>query len=345
LKKIFLLFIILTLATFMIAGCGGAVEEPKENVQQEQSEAEKQEATPSEDTSYPDKPITVTISYSAGGGTDTGARILLPYVEEILGVPVNVVNRPGGGGWVGWTYLLNQEPDGYTIGYINTPNLMTGYLNPEYNRDKSIDDFDLISNHVLDYGAIAVKADDDRFQTIDDLIEYAKKNDLTATSTGVGSDDHIAALKVNDEVGTKFVAVHGKGAAHGKAGVMGGHIDVLFANVGEATVPHKNGELRVLAVMSPERSEFLPDIPTLEEKGYGKIYSWSARGIAAPKGIDPEKLQVLSDAFAKAMANAEHIKKMNEMGLAVKPLIGDEYYQFLKDDESGVKKVSHLMGW
>jgi len=216
---------------------------------------------------------------------------------------------------------------------------MTGYLNPELKRDKSIDDFALIANHVLDYGAIAVRVDDDRFKTIEDLIEYAKENEVTTTSTGLGGDDHIAALKINKKSGTKFVAVHGKGASHGKAGVMGGHIDVYFANVGEITVPHKNGKLRALAVMAPERSEFLPDIPT------GDIYSWSARGLAAPKGIEQGKLDKIVAAFEKAMADPEHIKKMNDMGLAVKFLKGEDYYKFLKEDEAGIIGVKSLLGW
>ncbi|MDK2822830.1 MAG: hypothetical protein PWQ67_646 [Clostridia bacterium] len=338
-KKIIALLVICLFALSILAGCGAGTNTPAEKDESKEApkEIKKEE--------YPKKGITVIVSYSAGGGTDTGARILLPHVEKELGVPLTVVNKPGGGGWVGWNELLNAEADGYTIGYINTPNLMTGYLNPAMKRDKTIDDFTLIGNHVLDYGAIAVKADDDRFQTIDDLIEYAKKNEVTTTSTGMGSDDHIAALKVNDSVGTKFVPVHGKGASHGKAGVLGGHIDVFFANVGEATVPHKNGEMRVLAIMAPERSKFLPDIPTLEEKGYGKIYSWSARGLAAPPGLPQDKLDKLIAAFEKAMDAPEHVKKMEDMGLLVKWMKGEEYKKFLKEDEASVIKVRDLLGW
>jgi len=337
LKKGIVLLVICLFTLSILAGCGAGTDTSQKDEPKEAPKEVKKEK-------YPKKGITVIVSYSAGGGTDTGARILLPHVEKELGVPMTVVNKPGGGGWVGWNDLLNAEPDGYTIGYINTPNLMTGYLNPAMKRDKTIDDFTVIGNHVLDYGAIAVKADS-QFKTIDDLIAYAKENEVTTTSTGMGSDDHIAALKVNDAAGTKFVPVHGKGAAHGKAGVLGGHIDVFFANVGEATVPHKNGEMRVLAVMASERSEFLPNIPTLEEKGYGKIYSWSARGLAAPPGFPQDKLDILVAAFEKAMQAEEHIKKMNEMGLAVKWMKGEEYKKFLKADEAGVIKVRDLMGW
>jgi tripartite-type tricarboxylate transporter receptor subunit TctC len=294
---------------------------------------------------YPDKPITLIVSFAAGGGTDVGARTLAPYVEDELGVSVTIENKPGGGGWVGWSELLNSEADGYTIAYINTPNLMTGYLNPELGRDNSLDDFALISNHVTDYGVIAVEAGDDRFETIDDLMEYAKENEVTTTSTGVGSDDHIAALKVNNQNDTQFTAVHGEGASEGKAGVLGGHIDAYFANVGEVKPAVDNGEMRALAVMAPERSEFLPDTPTLEESGYGEVFSWSARGLAAPEGVSEEKLEILREAFKNAIENAEQVEKMEDMGLAVNPLMGDDYKEFLQADEDGVHEVSDLLGW
>ncbi|QOY38255.1 tripartite tricarboxylate transporter substrate binding protein [Anaerobacillus isosaccharinicus] len=332
-KKFSLLLLVLSFVVFLGA-CGNTTVENSNGSSDKKASEE-----------FPTKPITVIVSFGAGGGTDIGARILLPYVEKELGVPITVVNKDGGGGWVGWTDLLNQKKDGYTIGYINTPNLMTGYLNPELKRNNSLEDFDVIANHVLDYGAIAVRADDDRFETIEDLIEYAKGQELTTTSTGVASDDHVAALKVNKAHGTQFVAVHGSGAVYGKAGVLGGHIDVYFANVGEVTVPEKNGELRVLAVMAPERSDFLPHVPTLEEKGFGEIYSWSARGIAAAKGVDQAKLDIIIAAFEKALNDPEHIEKMENMGLEVKPMYRDEYRNFLTEDEAGVKEVLDLLGW
>ncbi|WP_161628820.1 tripartite tricarboxylate transporter substrate binding protein [Thalassobacillus devorans] len=293
---------------------------------------------------FPDKPINVIVSYAAGGGTDTGARILFPYVEKELGVDVNIINKPGGGGWVGWTELANADPDGYTIGYINTPNLMTGYLDPKYKRDESLESFEPIANHVVDPGAIAIRADEERFTNIKELIEYAKENELTATSTGVGSDDHYASLKLNDKFGTKFKAVHNGGSADSRAAVLGGHVDVLFANVGELTSLHNEGKVKIIGVMGKEKSPFLEDVPTLAEEGY-EVYSWSARGLAAPAGIDEEKLEVLRAALEKGIKNEEQKEKMAEMGLEVEYLDGEEYDQLLKEDEQAVKDLSDLMGW
>lgn len=303
-----------------------------------------QPSTPA--VNFPTKPINVIVAYAAGGGTDVGARIMLPYVEKELGVTLNVINKTGGGGWVGWTDLLNASPDGYTIGYINTPNLITGYLDPQYNRtDKSIDSFDLIGNHVLDYGAVAVKIDDDRFNSVQDLMEYAKNNDLISASTGIGSDDHIAQLRLNQKFGTNFVNLATSGAAEGKAALLGGHIDVWFANIGEVAVPHNNKEVKVLGILRSERSEFMPDVPTFEESGYPDVYTWSARGLAAPKGIDPAILEILVNAFEKAINDPEQIAKMRDMGLEVDHMKGQDYYNFLISDEDNVKAVSDLLGY
>jgi tripartite-type tricarboxylate transporter receptor subunit TctC len=329
-KKSFFIFLSL-LAMTLLTACGGNQSSNSAN------------ATNAED--FPKKPINLIVSFAAGGGTDLGARVLATYVEEDLGVPVNIINKPGGGGWVGWTELANAKPDGYTIGYLNTPNLITGYMNPALERKQDIDSFAPIANHITDGGVIAVKADDDRFKTIEDLIEYAKKNELTTTSTGLGSDDHIAALKVNKQHGTKFKAVHTGGFAENKANILGGHVDVFFANVGEVANEVENGEVRILAVMTEERSPYLPDVPTMEESGYGKLLSWSARGLAAPKDIDPEVLKILEASFEKAINNTDQIKEMEELGLQVDYRNSTDYAEMLKEEEKAVIEVVDLLGW
>ena len=170
-KKILKLLVILLLTVLIFAGCADQASEIVE--------VEK----PGE-IDFPTRPITLIVSFSAGGGTDVGARLLIPYVEKELGVNINVVNKPGGSGWVGWTELLSAKPDGYTIGYINTPNLLVGYLDPQFNRDENIDSFALISNHVVDYGAISISPKETRFTNAKELFEYAKINEVTATTTG-----------------------------------------------------------------------------------------------------------------------------------------------------------------
>lgn len=309
------------------------------------SESSSEKSNSENVSDYPNKPITLVVSYSAGGGTDTGARILQPYLEDELGVSINIVNKPGGSGWVGWTELANSDTDGYTVGYLNSPNIITGYLDPKYNREQDLEGFQPIANHVLDPGVVAIRPDEDRFTDFESFVKYAQENEVTATTSGVGSNDHMAILKLNKFYDTNITPVHTKGAAEGSAQVMGGHVDVFVAKVGEAAVKHQNGELKAIAVMTKERSPFIDEVPTTKELGYPEVTSWSARGIAAPVGISEEKLNVLQAAFKKAIENKEQVDQMEEQGLQVKFMGSKEYYNMLKEDEESVKSISDLLGY
>ncbi|WP_218314173.1 tripartite tricarboxylate transporter substrate binding protein [Halomonas sp. 18071143] len=302
-------------------------------------------ATSAAAADYPERPISTLISFGAGGNTDVGARILFPAVERELGVPLNIINRPGGGGWVGWTQLLNSPSDGYTLGYINTPNLITGYLDPQYRRNVDLADFEPIANHVTDYGVISINKDEKRFSDIDELVAYAQANVLTASTTGANGDDHIAMLKMNHQYNTQFVPVHTTGTAEQRAAIQGGHVDVNFSNVGDTNMAHRNGDLNIIAIMAPERSSFIPDVPTLEELGYSGVISWSARGIAAPKGIDPAQRELLEAAFVRGMQDPEHMARMEEMGLMVDIRTGDAYREMLEEEEESVRALEDLLGW
>lgn len=296
----------------------------------------------SSSANYPEENITMIISYEAGGGTDVGARILAPILEEELGVSINIENMPGGGGWIGWTELINSDPDGYTIGFLNTPNVVTGYLDPKLDRNHDLDDFTPIATHVQDPGAISIRPDDDRFSNIEELIEYAKENEITATTTGVGSNDHYAILNLNHNYGTNITPVHSEGGSDAATKVLGGHADVLFAKVGETLQLYENKEVEMLAVMAEERSDFVPDVPTLEELGY-EVYSRSVRGLAGPKGLDQEIIDRINEAMEKAIEDEEHIEKMEEMGLQIYYQDGDGFMDILKSDEETIKELLPLL--
>jgi tripartite-type tricarboxylate transporter receptor subunit TctC len=109
---------------------------------------------------------------------------------------------------------------------------------------------------------------------------------------------------------------------------LGGNVDVSFDNVGSIVKQVKAGQVRALAVMDSERSKFLPDVPTTKELGYPTVISNSTRGIAGPKGMDPKVVAKLQDVLAKAMADPEHVKKLEEVGLAIKVMVGAEYQKY-----------------
>ena len=294
---------------------------------------------------FPVKPITVIVPYAAGGGTDTGVRLLCAEVEKILKTPIAVINQPGAGGWIGWQALLAAEKDGYTLASFNTPNLMAGYLDPQQARKNSLDDFAPIYQYVSDYGAIGMLPTETRFSNLEELIAYAKENEITCTTTGAISDDQFAILKMNEALGTKFVPVITKGAGDGLPAVLGGHIDLYLANVGEVKPPHDNGELVCIGVLAEERSVFFPDVPTIHEVTGKMVTSFSARGIGAAAGVDPAILKILQDAFSEG-AQAESFKEnMARQGLALVTYVGDDYMARLKQEEADPIAIAPLLGW
>jgi tripartite-type tricarboxylate transporter receptor subunit TctC len=123
---------------------------------------------------FPDKGVTLIVAYGAGGGTDRTARLLAKDLEATIGHPVTVKNVTGGGGWNGWGTIASSKADGYTIGYINVPNMYKGYLDKSVGRPESLDSFTLLMNHVTDYCVWAVRKDSP-FQSVKDVIDAAKK--------------------------------------------------------------------------------------------------------------------------------------------------------------------------
>jgi tripartite-type tricarboxylate transporter receptor subunit TctC len=144
---------------------------------------------------YPERVINLIIAYSPGGGTDLIARAISPYIEKYLGggAKIAIVNRPGAGGEIGFAALANSAPDGYTIGFVNTPPLLT--IPIERQAQFHWQRFDYLGNIIDDPCSFSVHADTD-IRNLKQLADSARANPGTVTvgSTGVGSDDHLAKL-------------------------------------------------------------------------------------------------------------------------------------------------------
>ncbi|RPI45557.1 MAG: tripartite tricarboxylate transporter substrate binding protein [Betaproteobacteria bacterium] len=291
---------------------------------------------------FPTRPINLMVAYPAGGSTDVGARILAAIAEKTLGQSVVVVNKGGAGGQVGWTELSRQKPDGYNIGFINLPGFNTVILDPERKAIFNADSFTPIINQVLDPGAIWVKADSP-YKNVKDLIEAAKKtpNKISTVTTGVLSDDHLAILMVEEaHPGALFRIVHLEGGAHQMTQILGGHVEVAFDNVGSIVKQVRAGQVRGLVVLDTQRSKFLPDVPTTPELGMPNVISNSTRGIAGPKGMPAAVVKRLQEGFAKAMADPEHVKKLEDSGLAIRVMAGAEYDKYYRDMHARAAKYT-----
>ena len=256
---------------------------------------------------WPEKPINLIVAYSAGGGTDVTARTLQPMLEAELGQSVVVINRPGAGGEVGHAAIAQAEPDGYTIGILNLPPMLTIPIT----RDAAFtaDDFIPVAGLVRDPSALSVHANSP-FQTLDELVAFAKENPgaVTVGTTGVGTDDHLAMRYFANAAGIKLTHVPFAGGGPARTALIGGHVSAAALNLGEALPAAKDGRVRVLAQFSDAVSEFAPDVPTATSLGYD-VQMLSERGIGMPAGVDPAIVEKLAAAIAKVTANAEFGKR------------------------------------
>jgi tripartite-type tricarboxylate transporter receptor subunit TctC len=251
---------------------------------------------------WPEQPINMILAYAPGGGTDIVARAIAPFLEKQLGARIVIVNRPGAGGDIGFGAIAAAQPDGYTIGFINTPPVMT--IPIERKTNWSLNSFEFLGNVVDDPGTFCVHTESP-LKTLADLQAHAKANPkaVTVGTTGIGSDDHLAMLLFEKTAGVAMTHVPFKGSSETRTAITGKHITVAAINVGEALQYLKSGSpLRCLGQMTAARMSVAADWPTFKEQGFNFEMA-SLRGIAAPKGLPAAIRERLATAIEKAAAD------------------------------------------
>ncbi|MBY0339387.1 MAG: tripartite tricarboxylate transporter substrate binding protein [Acetobacteraceae bacterium] len=271
----------------------------------------------------PERSVTMIVAFAAGGGTDVAARTIARFMERDLGQSVVVLNRPGAGGEIGFTELARARPDGYTIGFINTPNVVT--LPIERQTRYRLEDFAPIANIVDDPGGIWVKSDSE-FRTLAELLDAARARPgaIGYGTTGVGSDDHLAMLALERQTGTRFLHVPFNGSALVRQNVMSRAIQVAVMNVGEGLADMRQGLLRPLGQMGVTRWPPLAEVPTLREMGHD-VVEGSMRGMAAPAGLPAPVLERLALSVRRTMEDAEFQAAATQQVLPLRFLAPADY--------------------
>ncbi len=278
---------------------------------------------------FPDRPISMMVSYGAGGATDFQARIVTMMAggEEFLGQPMVIINKPGAGGRVGWNWFAGEaEADGYTMAAYNIPHFIAQSI--EGGVKYSAESFEPIANWGADPAVVVVGADSP-YNTIEELIAYAKENPGRVTVSGAGLyvGHHIAALQIQKATDTKlaYIPTKGGGAAAMKA-VIGGDVVAGINNLSDAFRAREAGNVKILAVADVQRSEeFLPDVPTMMEAGYEvDNASVNFRGVMVPKGTDPEIIATLAEKVPAMFASDRVSKQMSAGGSPMKIMSREE---------------------
>lgn len=290
------------------------------------------------------KSIDLVVAFSSGGAVDTAARLIQPILETELGTNVEVINKPGAGGQIGYTQLTSAKPDGYTIGATGSPSVVVSPLDPARGAKYTRSSFQPLGRQVIDPTVIAVQPDSP-YQNLKDLLDAAKANpkSLTASTTGLQTGEHFALAQIQQSFGAEFAPVHfSEGASQATTAFLGKHVDVLVANVSDVNDLTKQGKARVLGVMTAERAPALPDVPTFKEAGY-ELEAGTVRGYSAPAGLPEAVAKKLEAAIQKAIEDPTVVQKMNDLGLQTSYLSAADYEQFWSGQEEGFKKVLPLV--
>lgn len=287
----------------------------------------------------PERNVEFIVGSSPGGSFDLTARTMQKILQEtrLLGVPMTVVNRPGGNNAVSWVYLNAHPGDGHFLA-LAFPTIITNRLMGSH--PLSVGDVTPVAHLYSDYIAFAVRADS-RLKTAKDIVAALRQDPgkVTMGLTAVGTAHQIAAARLARAAGVdarqlKFVVF--KGAGEAKTAVLGGHIDIVISAPATFAGDLEGGKLHVPFVTSPRRSSgAVAAIPTLKEQGFDIVVSnW--RGVVGPRGMDPRQVAYWESVFAKVDEQREWKDTLVKYGWESEYLDSREFRRFLDEERKAL---------
>lgn len=261
------------------------------------------------------KTLNLIVPYAAGGAVDLGARLMAKYAANYTDIDVVITNVAGGSGTVGAAEMLKYQADGtYMLAYnpsiasLSTPDKPVPY--------DCTKDMAMVSMMVRDERLITVRADDDRFQTLNDLIEYAKSNKVSLGCSGTGNVAYYTPLMLARAAGIEdnLTVVAFDGSSEAKTALLGGHVDAASQSYSDiAATPD---DYRVLCNAGSERAANLPDVPTMKELGYDVVV-YVSRGFAMKAGTDQQIVDYWSDIIGQVCQDAGFLAEAESLGLPI----------------------------
>ncbi len=290
---------------------------------------------------YPSRNVRVIIPWSVGGMTDVLTRPIASHLEKSFGVPFVVENKPGGGGVVGSLEIENAKNDGYTIGTTSMSTVSAKYVSPVY---PDIHNVELVSQVITIPATVTVNADSP-FQTVEELIEYAKANPgkLKNSNSGTGASAHIYAAYFEAAAGIQVNHIPYDAYAEAITALLGGHVDMTNIPLPDVAPHIDSGDLRLLAIASAERHPSYPDVPTLKELGIDAVMG-NYSGFVAPKGTDPAKIQIIDEAIGRALQDETIRKFLIDAGYQPVYLDRNEFAQVIKSAEDQLDYLVNELG-
>ena len=289
---------------------------------------------------YPTKPIRMIVPLVPGGNQDIVARAVAEEMAKNLGQQVIVENRPGQSAIIGTQFVKNAAPDGYTLLSV----AVTFARVPGVVKAAAYDprtDFTGVSL-VCRIAQVLVVNPNNPARTVQDLVAQAKAKpgEVSFAGSGNGSTGHVAAELFMRHTGVKLLQVSYKGNAQAIVDVMGGQVAMMFDQVSTSAGHVRGGKLRALAVTSKERSQVLPEVPTLHELGFTDFDDVTWNGIVAPAGTPREIVATLHAAIARSLSNPEMRKRYGERGIELTSSASpEEFTRYVRSEADAFLKL------
>ena len=286
----------------------------------------------------PKKPINIVVGFAPGGGTDIIARTVTSAAQEFFPVPLVIVNRAGASGTIAAEYVRNAPPDGYTL-LVAGGSESTSVGNHQKLPYDIRSDFTAIIQFNRQRTLLAVKGDAP-YKTLEEFVTEVKANPgkYTYGSSGAGGLYHSALLVFTKAADLDMKHVPYKGGAPALAALLGGHIDATALSPDEGKAMLDSGQVRALATFSDARYPGLPDVPTLQEKGYD-IYLENMKGLVGPKGMDPEVVAYLHENFKKALETDTFKTLADKANIELQYRDGPGFQQAMSDMYTAIGKA------
>ena len=285
---------------------------------------------PAYSATYPTRPVMLVVAFTPGGPSDVLARIVGRKMEELLGQPIIIENRPGAGGNIAADSVAHAVGDGYTLLMGNNSILATNeslYKKLTYSPQKDFVSITLIGTQAN----ILVVNPNVPAHSLQELIALAKAQPgkLNFASSGYGAAAHLAGELFKAEAKVDILHVPYKGAAPALQDVIGGRDQMMFATAASVVGHIKGGKLRALAVTTLKRTAVLPDLPTMDEAGLKGFEASTWHGLVAPAGTPPEVIKTLHDAAIKALADPGVQASLGRLGVDIVGDTPDEFKAYI----------------
>lgn len=290
---------------------------------------------------FPTEPIRLVITHTAGGTTDMAARVIQPYLQKAIGVPVVIENMAGAGGNLARAFVFKQKPDGYTLLVSQQPSMSSGEIvsGGKFEVLKLTHIFNIAGKN---YDCVAVPFESP-IKTIEEMKKASQGQSLTSAGTGIGSNAYIVAMLLKQKVGVNLTYVPFNSGTEAALAVGGNKTQMGTGALDSYYPLHEQKKLRVLAVTGPERDQSHKEIPSMTELGYPQVKIDQMTGVFGPPGLPKDRLDILIKGFQKAAADPEFKAAAEKAKLTLQPLAGEEFYKESKAFYDTIKALEDVL--